>query len=73
MLFIWIVCWVLLTWGLKDGDLQPVEVGVYGGLSILLLMGMLFVPGLGLWLVAPMALIDIVLVFKVLGGDVPAY
>ena len=65
-----IVFCVLLIRGLKDGDLYPKEGLAYGGILVVLLLGMLLLQPWALWFMAAMALLDVVLVVKIFGQDV---
>jgi hypothetical protein len=62
--------WILLGWGLYDGDLYPKEgailVSIWGGL---LLIFVLLKVG-PYWFVVPTVLLDIFLILKIFGQDI---
>ena len=70
MIVPFLLFWVLLIWSVLDGDLTLQEAAVYAIVWLVLLVCFLQFPGGVLWFVVPAVVIDIVLVFKVFGGDV---
>ncbi len=65
-----ILFWVMLIWGLYDGDVYPREGAIMAGVWVaLLVLFILFNVNL-MWFVVPTVILDIVLILKVFGGDV---
>ncbi len=65
-----VLFWILLVWGLIDGDLYAREAVVFGLIWALLLAGIIAFPTAFVWFVVPLVLLDIVLLFKVVGTDI---
>lgn len=61
--------WVILIWALYDGDLTPLEGLVFVGFWVVFLLGLLFLKQFAIWFIIPLVLLDIVLIFKVFGGN----
>lgn len=70
MLFAFVLFWVVLIWGLYDGDLYAKEGIILGILWIGLLLGFIFLPTAMIGFIIAMILIDIYLVVKVFGGNI---
>lgn len=70
MIVPFLVFWVLLLWGLYDGDLSPKEGAIFVVLWGGLLLGFLLLKIVWLWFVVPTVLLDIVLIVKIFGKDV---
>ena len=70
MIIPFLVFWILLGWGLYDGDLYPKEgailVSIWG---VLLLVFLLLKVDL-IWFVVPTVLLDIFLILKIFGQDI---
>lgn len=60
----------LLFFGLKNGDLDLPEAGIYGAIWLVLLVCFLLLHISPYWFVVPTVILDIVLVLKVFGGDI---
>lgn len=65
-----IVFWILLGWGLYDGDLYPREGIVFVTIWIVLLLGFLLFRVALLWFVVPTVLLDVILILKIFGQDI---
>ena len=61
---------VLLFLGLKNGDLDPREAGIFGAIWVVLLACFLLLHISSYWFVVPTVILDILLVLKVFGGDI---
>ena len=59
---------VLTIWGMIDGEIYAQEGVILFVLWALLLAGFLFLPGIGLYAVVGIALIDIYLIIKLVGN-----
>lgn len=70
MLLPFILFWVLLIWGLYDGDIYPKEGGIFASIWVVLLVCFLCWKVLLLWFVVPTVVLDIVLILKVFGQDI---
>lgn len=70
MLFAFVLFWVVLIWGLYDGDLYAKEGIILGIIWIALLLGFIFLPTAMIGFIIAMILIDIYLVVKVFGGNI---
>lgn len=68
MLFPFGLFLVLVIWAAKDGELYVKEGLIYGAIFLLCLIGMLALPGIGLYFVVPMVLLDVYLIVKLLGN-----
>jgi hypothetical protein len=66
-----ILFWLLLIWSFVDGDLYPKEAGIFVALWVLLLLGFLFLKIALLWFVVPTVVLDIALILKIFGKDIP--
>ncbi len=62
--------WVVLIWSVIDGDLDAREGAIFVSIWAALLLGFLLLHIPNFWFVVPMVLLDIVLIFKVFGGDI---
>ena len=65
-----VLFWVLLVWGLIDGDLYTREAVIFGLIWALLFAGTIALPMYLVWFVVPLVLLDIVLLAKVVGHDI---
>lgn len=70
MLFAFVLFWVVLIWGLYDGDLYAKEGIILGIIWVGLLLGFIFLPTAMIGFIIAMILIDIYLVVKVFGGNI---
>lgn len=70
MLFAFVLFWVVLIWGLYDGDLYAKEGIILGTIWVGLLLGFIFLPTAMIGFIIAMILIDIYLVVKVFGGNI---
>lgn len=70
MCIAFLLFWLLIVWGLYDGDIELGEGAVFAAIWIGLLLGALLVPGLLVWFTAPLVLLDIILILKVFGQDI---
>jgi hypothetical protein len=59
---------VLVIWALIDGEMYAKEAAIFGALWLALLLGTMFLPAFGIYLVVPMVLIDIYLLVKLVGN-----
>lgn len=73
MLAVTVLFWLLLIWSLYDGDLDIIPSGIFILLWTLIFAGAYFLKIPTYWTIAPVAILDVILVFKVFGGDVPIY
>ena len=71
MIFPFILFFVLLGWGLYEGDVYPKEGWIMLALWVVALLVVVVLKALWLWLVVPTVILDIILVLKVYGQDVP--
>jgi hypothetical protein len=70
VIIVFVLFWVLIFLGLKDGDISPKEAIVYGSIWTVLLVCTLAFSVVVYWFVVPTVILDIILVLKVFGGDV---
>lgn len=70
MLVVYVLALFLIVVGLKNEDLYGKEAAVWGGLSLLTLLGYLLTPNYWALAIVPQILIDIVLIVKVFGSDI---
>ncbi len=70
MLIPFLLFWVLIGWGLYDGDVYPKEGGIFIAIWVGLLLGFLLLKIEMLWFVVPTVILDIVLILKVFGQDI---
>jgi len=70
MALVFVLFWVVLIWGLYDGDIYAKEGTIMGILWAGLLAGFIFLPHAMIGFIIAMVLIDIYLVLKVFGGDI---
>lgn len=70
MLFVLGLFWVLLVWGLIDGDLYARDAWIFGLIWVVLIGGFLMFPEAFIWFVVPLVLLDIALLVKVVGTDI---
>ena len=65
-----LVFWILLIWSLFDGDLSPKEGAMFIGVWIVLLLCFTQFDVSPFWFVVPTVVLDIILIFKIFGGDI---
>ena len=70
MIVPFLVFWVLLGWGLYDGDLYPKEGAIVAAIWGVLLLIFLLLKVTLLWFVVPTVLLDIYLILKIFGQDI---
>lgn len=70
MIIPFLLFWLLIGWGLYDGDLYPKEGAIFVAIWVVLLLGFILLKGSPFGFVVPTVLLDIVLVLKVFGSDV---
>jgi hypothetical protein len=70
MILPFLLFWLLIGWGLYDGDIYPKEAGVCVTVWIGLLLCFLFLKVSPFWFVVPTVLLDIYLILKVFGQDI---
>ena len=70
MIIVFILFWVLIFLGLKDGDIETREALIHIVIWAAMLAGFLFFNVVMYWFVVPTVILDIILVLKVFGGDV---
>jgi len=70
MIVPFLVFWILLGWGLYDGDLYPKEGAILVGIWGVLLLAFLLLKVSLLWFVVPTVLLDIFLILKIFGQDI---
>ena len=70
MIVPFLLFFVLLGWGLYDGDLYPKEGVILAAIWVVLLVGLLLLKLSPYWFVVPTVILDIYLVIKVFGGDI---
>ena len=70
MLLVFLLFWVLLIWGLIDGDIYAREAAILVVIWLVLAAGFFFLPKVMIPTIIGMVLVDIVLLFKVVGQDV---
>jgi hypothetical protein len=61
--------WVLIGWSLYDGELFPKEAVVFVGIWLALLAVFILLNIAPILFVIPTVLLDIVLIFKLFGGN----
>ncbi|MBI5705615.1 MAG: hypothetical protein HZC36_01345 [Armatimonadetes bacterium] len=59
---------ILVVWALVQNDLYPKEALILGSIWLLLLLGAFLLPGIGVYCIVPMVLIDIWLLVKLVGN-----
>jgi hypothetical protein len=62
--------WVLIGWSLYDGELYPKEAAVFVGIWLATLAAFMLLNIAPMWFVIPTVLLDIVLIFKLFGGNI---
>lgn len=70
MIVPFLVFWVLLGWGLYDGDLYPKEGAIVVAIWGVMLLIFLLLKVTLLWFVVPTVLLDIYLILKIFGQDI---
>lgn len=70
MLLVFVLFWLLIVWGLKEGDIYTREAVTYGCIWAVLFGGFVLLPEAFVWFVVPLVLLDIVLLMKVMGTDI---
>ena len=70
MIVPFLLFWLLVGWGLKDGDLYPKEAGIFASIWLVLLLCFVFFKIQALWFVVPTVGLDIVLILKIFGQDI---
>ena len=72
MVFVFVLYAILVAWAAKDGDMYAKEIAFYAIVWVVMLAGFLlcnyYAAGFGFWFVVPTCLIDIYLVFKLIGN-----
>lgn len=68
MLMPFVLFLVLVIWGLIDGELYAKEALIYGSIWLVSLTCLFALPTYGLYFVVPACLVDIILVFKLIGN-----
>lgn len=71
MLMPFLLFWLLLIWSFLDGELYPKEAGIFVAIWLLLLLGFVLLKVAMLWFVVPTVALDIVLILKIFGKDIP--
>lgn len=59
---------ILVVWALVQNDMYPKEALILGAVWLLLLLGMVLIPYVGMYCIVPMVLIDIWLLVKLVGN-----
>lgn len=59
---------ILVVWALVQNDMYPKEALILGGVWLLLFAGVFLLPGVGVYCIVPMVLIDIWLLVKLVGN-----
>jgi hypothetical protein len=67
MLLVFILFWLVLIWGLYDGDVYPKEAAIFVVIWLALIACFFFVPKLIIPAVIGTVILDIVLLVKVYG------
>lgn len=62
--------WIMVGWGLYDGDLYPKEAAVFVGIWVVLFTCFMLLNLQPVLFIVPTVILDIVLILKVFGGDV---
>jgi hypothetical protein len=70
MALVFVLFWVVLIWGLYDGDIYAKEGTIMGILWAGLLAGFIFLPDAAIGFIIAMVLLDIYLLLKVYGQDI---
>jgi hypothetical protein len=70
MLPVIVLFWLLLGWSMYDGTLDPRETVVFVTLWLIIVGGCYLLGASAHWTIVPLALLDIILVLKIFGGDV---
>ena len=72
MAFVYVLYAILVALAAKDGDMYWKEIACYAVVWVVLLAGFLvsnyYAVGFGFWFVVPTCLMDIYLVFKLIGN-----
>jgi len=66
-----ILFWVIVVWGLVDGEIYAKEGAIYIAIWAVLLAGTLFFPSVMIGCLVGLIGLDIYLLFKVFGGNIP--
>ena len=61
-----------MVWGLKDGGLYQKEAAIFAAIWCVFLAGFIVLPQFAIGFIIASVLVDIVLLFKVVGQDVLA-
>lgn len=59
---------ILVVWALVQNDMYPKEAIILGSVWLLLLLGLILIPNVGMYCIVPMVLIDIWLLVKLVGN-----
>ena len=70
MAMVFVLFWVVLIWGLHDGDVYAKEGIILGIVWIGLLAGFIYLPNAAIGFIVAMVLLDIYLLLKVYGQDI---
>lgn len=68
-MIIHVAFWVLLAWAVYDNELYPMEAAIYAGIWLAFLVGFWLLKVPPMWFMVPSVLLDIVLIFKLFGGN----
>ncbi|CAN1566508.1 hypothetical protein MCEMSE15_02957 [Fimbriimonadaceae bacterium] len=63
-----ILFWILVIWGLVDGELYWQEAGWYTLAFVACILGFIFLAEYQIWFIVPIVLIDVVLIMKMMGN-----
>ncbi len=70
MLIAFVLFWILLIWGLKEGDLYAKEGAILVFLWLVFLVGLVYFPPGQIICIIGSVILDVVLLMKVLGQDI---
>lgn len=59
---------ILVIWALIQGDMYAKEAIIWGSICLACFLALFFIPVYGLYFIAPVYLIDIVLLIKLVGN-----
>ena len=59
---------ILVIWALVQNDMYAKEAMIWGGICLVCFLALLFIPVYGLYFVAPVYLVDIILLIKLVGN-----
>jgi hypothetical protein len=59
---------ILVIPALRNGDMYAKEALIYGSIFVVCALGFFLLPGYGLWFVAPITIVDVIILIKLVGN-----